>query len=335
MDDGDLTICSVSFDTARHLELNWDLVRYLNPAQPCTWVITENSPPHSRDLVDPQSGQFVVRRGEAFDSGHPRPASQHHGLGLNRAMESVRSRFVLILDPDFYIVRPNWMADVLEHMQVERLAFFGVPWHPKWHGKYRYFPCVHCLFIDLGQIPAATLDLRPGRGALGSNTSVKARIADVLGHLLPRPVFDVLSNVRGRTAIGRSQDTGHRVYQQYGTNSRIRAACVSPVYRPEDDYPVTSSLTVSRVLDRLLPDRLSYQPKETEYFTTAGFHERGYADVRAYGWEEFIWKEQPFGFHVRRQQFLTRDAQQEIARLTQVLAGWRSGGVRAGAAGGR
>lgn len=320
MHERGVTICSVSFQSTSHLELNWIVTSRLNPTQQLTWVVTANTPRDADDLLALESGHFVVARGAEFDPSKPRPASYHHGVGLNRAMELVNTRFVAILDPDFYIVRTNWLSEVLEYMQATGVALFGVPWHPRWHTKYRYFPCVHCLFIDLAQVPAEALDFRPGGGGLASEKPAwKATVFAALKRWLPSPILDVLHNLRGRKAIGASQDTGYGLYHQYGRSTVIRSECVVPVYRPEVDYPVTSPLALSRLADQLLPDRLSYRPKRPNYSTRSGFRELGYVDVATHGWEEFVWQGQPFGFHMRRQRGVNRDPESEMATLVQVI----------------
>jgi hypothetical protein len=319
--DSGVTVCSVSFHNARHLELNWNVTSRLNPMQRLMWVVTANTPSDADDLATLGAGHFVVARGSAFDPGRPRPASYHHGIGLNTAMELVRTRFALILDPDFYIVRANWVADVIQHMQANGLAFLGVPWHPKWHTKYRYFPCVHCLFVDLTQVKAESLDFRPGPGGPGTEKPAwKALASASLKRRLPSSLLHVLQNLRGRMAIGASEDTGHYVYREYARSHTIRSECLTPVYRHASDYPVVSHRAFSRAIDGLLPDRFSYRPKRTGYFAESGFRELRNADARLHGWEEFIWKGQPFGFHLRRQQLVDREPEAEMATLAQVIA---------------
>lgn len=89
--------------------------------------------------------------------------SYRHAAALNAFLQSFQpeTRYVLILDPDFYIVRQNWIPDVVAHMQHNNLSFFGAPWHPKWYSKYRGFPCVHCIFVDSDQIDLKELDFSP------------------------------------------------------------------------------------------------------------------------------------------------------------------------------
>ena len=54
-------------------------------------------------------------------------------------------------------------------------------------------------------------------------------------------------------------------------------------------------------IERLLPDRWCLVPKRPGYFSESGFSEQGLADLDRRGWEEFLWRGEPFGFHVRSQ----------------------------------
>ena len=46
-------------------------------------------------------------------------------------------------------------------MDEKNLSLYGTPWHPKWFTKFRYFPCSHCLFVNLTLIDLNLLDFRP------------------------------------------------------------------------------------------------------------------------------------------------------------------------------
>ena len=79
-----------------------------------------------------------------------------------RSSSAVTTRFLLILDPDFFIVRRDWIADCLAHMQAHELSFFGAAHHPRRPTKFRYFPSVMCTFVDLSRVDRHDLDFNPG-----------------------------------------------------------------------------------------------------------------------------------------------------------------------------
>src|SRR5262249_38250148 len=100
-----LTICSVSYRSRPFLELNHDLVRRCNQAgPPFRWVVVENTPPGEGDALEEGDARFDVKPGLPPPSQKKGRNSYHHGLALNEALRHVTSRFVLVLDPDFYLV---------------------------------------------------------------------------------------------------------------------------------------------------------------------------------------------------------------------------------------
>ena len=59
-------------------------------------------------------------------------ASYQHSGALNHFLSSqkITTRYLLIIDPDFYIVAPDWLRDIPHEMVKHGWAFFGAPWHP-------------------------------------------------------------------------------------------------------------------------------------------------------------------------------------------------------------
>jgi hypothetical protein len=340
--DSELTICTVSFASRLQVELNMRLTRALNPDPLPNWIVVENSSADSPERVVPREDLCaVVLEGPPLDGTSSRPRSFHHGAALNLAVGHVRTRYLLVLDPDFYIVRPDWVRAVLDFMRAGDLAFFGAPWHPRWYVKPRYFPCVQCLFVDLQRVPARTLDFRPGEGGLGSDEHWSGRIARFAGgslaprqagaqstssavayaRRLGRVVVACVDNVLERRRIETSQDTGFNVYRLARSQRALRTDCVQPVFRPGADCEARGPLRMSLALDWLLPDRLSYIPKISGSFATTSFAELGYPDMKARRWEEFVWLGKPFGFHLRGQKRV-KDPHDDAAELDDAVRAW-------------
>lgn len=159
-----LTICTVSFNSASFIQLNYDFIRRLNPGAEFEFLVVDNTPEKKREArIVPESVPYSVYPGvEADVTNETFPKGDHHGRALNKVIREVKTRYALILDPDFFIVRPNWIEDVLTHMKQKSLAFFGAPYSPRYPQKYRYFPTVMCVFIDLEQVNKDALNFRPG-----------------------------------------------------------------------------------------------------------------------------------------------------------------------------
>lgn len=334
--DADLTICSVSYNSAAHLAFNRRLVAHLNPGARIRWIVVENSPPDAEWQVmpDPSDPDLTLLPPAARNPESLRPGSYQHGKALNEAVRMATTRWVLVLDPDFYIVRPNWHATVTTHMAERGLGYFGAPWHPRWYTKFRYFPSVHCFFVDQQRQRVADLDFSAGEGGVAHPrtwveklqigrtarrlTGPSRQLVDALrsGARLGIGVFD---NLRNRARVGIAEETGYRVHAHYRAQGGPPAECVVPAYRRFRDYPGDPPVPGSRALDWLLPERLSYEPKRLETVSFQGFADFGFEDVGARGWEEFFWRGAPFGFHIRGQQRRRLERQGELEALAEIL----------------
>ena len=304
--DLELTICSVSYHNARHLGINWELANRLTRGDGnLRWVIAENTPPGSDAKLDSDDARFLVIPGVGEDHRD----NWQHTEALHKCFEHVRTRFLLVLDPDFYIVRPHWLRDVLGHMQRNDLAMLGVPWHPKYSDKYRYFPCVHCFFVDLGRMGVDALDFRPG--CADEPTKTPADRAPVERRSATARWLDTVT-LRHRRKDYR--DTGTRMYLRYRRDPRFRYECAIPVYKLPDEYQGSRNPLSwrSRLIESLLPDSLCYLPKRRGYFVPDGFLDRR-KGTAAEHWEEFMWQGAPFGFHVRRN--ARKGERNEVAEL--------------------
>lgn len=279
-----LTICSVyhSQDSKKLLELNYDFTRALNPDQKFRWVVADSTPPGLVEKIDEK--KFFVIEGVERPDYYPSwiRGSFQHTVSLQKILPYIRTPFALFLDIDCYLVRRDWIREVVNHMQEHNLAFFGIPWHPMHYRKYRYFPAHHALFVDMRKIDAKTLDFTPQYHEWSGE---RAQI-----FFLPWRIRDGIRKImgRGRLSIGISRDTGWAIYQRFAHDNSVRFEYAIPVFRAQ-----------LSILDRVLPDQLSYIPKRKGSISRSGFREQGFFDAEGIGWEEFLWKGTPFVFHAR------------------------------------
>jgi hypothetical protein len=272
----DLTVVSVSFNSERLLEWNWRLTDRLNPGHRVEWIVVDNGRQPFAALKD-TVGVSVI-------PGVPRPAakkgrrSYHHALALNKAVHRhVQTRFLLVLDPDFFITRGGWIDEVLSHMDAEQLGFLGATWDPGDYMKYRYFPSVHCFFVDLAKVPKETLDFRPDL----DRVPLRRRFAQAL---------PFSARLKAPLLVGTSRDTGYRIYERYVNDRRVRYECLQPVCAGAD----------GSWLSRWLPDRWSLRPTRPTYSSPEGFLRDDIGpDCASLGWEEVRWRDRPFGIHLR------------------------------------
>lgn len=278
-----LTISSVyhSSATSDLLKFNLALTKKLNPRLDFNWVVADNSL-GSVAALDPQLG-FTVVPGADRIKNVPSWArgSYHHAAGIHKTIQHLTTRFALILDSDFFVVRPRWISQVLEHMLRKNLHFFGAPYHPSRFIKYRYTSSINCIFLDLDRINLAELDFSPAydnasapRSYLGA---VNKRIRKII---MAFPIGE-------RLKIEKSRDTGYKISKFFSKPEIFEL--VKPVFKPK--RPIS-------FFDKILPDRFSYVPKKTGYYSEQSFFELGYPNVSSFGWEEYVWRGEPFAVHL-------------------------------------
>lgn len=346
MADTSLSIISVyhSWMSKRLLELNWDLTHHLNPDEPFVWFAADNTPRGNTPEID--KGKFITIRNTGIHAYHGM-VSPHHASGINTCLPYVKTRFLLSLDNDLYIVRPRWISEVVDHMQKNDLAFFGVPWHVKDWVKYRHFPAVQGLFVDLDKVDLATLDFSPDlrfknqfevvnerknyeRAVKEKNK--KSKLYGTLKSSLPAPISQsfgrlvrTLDVARRRKNIGIGRDTGYGVYRRYGNDMRFKREIVQTVYEPYTDGLLRKqiNLPLNTVIEHILPERLCYFPKQKNYFSTSGFASKGYPSAAASQWEEFLWQDEPFAINVHGSPSKTKKRhstpEEEVAHVQSIV----------------
>lgn len=243
-------------------------------------------------------------------------ASYQHGMAINLGLQHIHTRYLLVLDPDFYILRDNWAEAVLSHMKTKKLSFFGAPWHPKWYNKWRDFPCAHCLFIDLNRVQPIHLDFLPHfqKTAIDQPSKTTAslhhrceilysnvalQIKERLEHpgLLPffaRGVYYFTIHCKN---IGKSKDTGYWLKHQFGGSSTYKNEQLTPVIDETQDFPHIPHMqsSIGKLIEHLIPSRISYLP-------TIQYQDKSHPDYlnkESKTWERFIWKNRIFGVHKR------------------------------------
>lgn len=186
-------------------------VEYISRKNPgCDYIvhILDNGCFHGHPNVSIDKPNVTVHKGQAPDPSKPNACrgSYQHSAALNYFLRNnvIETPYLLVLDPDYYILRSDWISEVLDFMTTGGLTFFGAPWHPKWYSKHRYFPCVHCMFIDVRQVDCAALDFTPDlveRGAKvdkrnGLIVPASKSIANAIGdQVVPRNWFPVFIEI--------------------------------------------------------------------------------------------------------------------------------------------
>lgn len=218
----------------------------------------------------------------------PRPRSRdggslHHALALEKALHKVKTRFVLFMDPDFFVLRTGWVETVLSHVAAQRLGIFGAVWHPRWFYQYRNFPPVHFTLIDLHQVPVTEIDLKP------------LISTDRWWQIINRDRTPWPSVLRDTLKAQRCRDTGWQLYRRYHRDRTIRVGTLLPHYLP----PQEARYRWEKRLAPLLPASWRKYPSPGQSFTEQSFLREPWADAYRQGWEEFFFEGAPFAVHLR------------------------------------
>ncbi len=330
--DETLQICSVYYSQKSKavLELNGEIARELNPGASFVWHAMDNSPTGDSEPLHAFPPGFSRMRGVSYEELGPLSAphtkgSFQHASAVHKFLRAQNARFVLILDYDFFIIRPNWIRDVLAHMKKNNLSFFGSVWHPRYYAKYRYFPSVHCMFIDCGRVNCPSLDFRPDPESRSRKKSPPGRFWRMFCHLpwAMQRIF-LAATFQDRQFIGSSRDTGYRLFREYGLRPDARHEEIQPVFKPREHFGRFASFFYypNKFAEWFLPDRMSFIPQKKGYFSKKGFCDFGHPENarEQKEWEEYLWQGAPFGIHLRgtkaeKRKFDTRGAQDECASL--------------------
>lgn len=295
-DNVNIEICTVVFSKEHldYLKSNVRLTKKMNPKTLVKWIVVDNS---GGKVKFPKGNLFTLVRGASLSLSKKRAGSFHHGEGLNIGIKRSKTRFLLILDPDFFIVSRNWVEEVIQYMKEEELALLGVPWHPRWYSKVRYFPSPHCFFIDTRTISRDKINFLPK----DFNKVFPIKFLSVDTNLILRILYGVFRAItlKDRASIGVSKDTAIRMYEKHKNRTDVRL--FTPVFKIDRQFrgPNYAKSWINKLIERLLPEKLCFVPKNRNSFSEVEFNSREYKEINKLEYEQFLWNSKPFGFHIR------------------------------------
>ena len=311
MDNKGLTICSVCYKSYLFIWENIKLTGKLNANSPYAihWRISDNTPiaerlgnaeKHAQMIVNCQK-RTTLEWLEGFDpamfAGND---SLHHSAALNFLLKEVQTRYLLIIDPDFFALTPHWISTFIDQIQSTKIGVIGAPVNPKWHMTQRSSPAVYFLLVDRTAIDITQIDFspkvwinppKPHRDAPDILNRLKIKLRKIL-----IPLDGLFWGFYNRKYIGRSRDTGSGLGDIISSRG-LKYHLLTPVFRPQDDLPSPSFWW--RFGDIFYPDSKRFVPRKTNFFSTRGFREANSTDFRSLGCEEYLWEGHPFGVHFR------------------------------------
>lgn len=165
-DSYDITIVASVIDPHwQHAANNFILTKRQNPDARIRWVMVANN--HDPDFEIPEvvtrDPDVTILPGFDFSifQDQLRPASSSLSTAMDKGLGEVQTRFFVQVDADYYVFRPNWVKEVIDHMKRRKIAVWGSPWHIKRREKWRNFPCSHLTIVDLSVVPKKDIDFQP------------------------------------------------------------------------------------------------------------------------------------------------------------------------------
>jgi hypothetical protein len=290
------------------------LIDALNPGQDFTLIVVDNAAKgRSRLRVKDRRCQVVpgIDASALPEAGR---GSYHHAAALNSVLGRVKTRFLAVLDPDLFVLYRNWIGECLDHMRRRDLAVFGVPWNYASFRKWRYFPCVHFMLLDLTKLDVRRIDFSPAvaddRAAASSKPAGWFATHAPLAH--------------ARALLESRRDTGWRLHRALARRKGA-SDVVLPVIDIEKAFvrPKYLRMAWAKRLERRLPRRWSFLPAAGTYVEPAEAPGLQHPAIRALAPESFVWRGAPFALHLRRNM---RDKQpgrtEQDAKDEQAVLDW-------------
>lgn len=251
-------------------------------------------------------------------------ASLHHARAINKFFKEIKiqSKYCLIIDPDFYVLKDEWIKAIIENMNKKERILFGAPWHPRWFTKYRYFPCSHFFLFNTHMLPSSSLDFSPPFMSSSNSGQNKNRLKKIIG--ASRILRILYSLTLLRRQIGKSKDTGILIYEKLGKKMIFEESLelLNPVSGSKDFQKVDHlDYKIGRLIEHLIPEAVSYIPKSKNYMENqSNLPSDLKSKINKQEWEEFSWNGDLFGVHMRNFPTNMSDINRSIQLLDELIS---------------
>lgn len=323
------TIITVNFFSLAFLRYNIELTKQLNPDIKHNWLIIDNETSdmdnsNIKSLENLQSDTVSVSviPGDSKSKYVNKSGGEHHAKALHIGLDYLSLKGVnLVLDPDFYILKKHWIKEVLGQMKENNLSFMGVPWNPKWYRKLRYFPTIHCLFINFDKVVKSDINFYPGKlkdekmyisnyflsllNRKEENQKIKssAEMSNFSKGINKKTckIGKIITNQFSRLFVRTSLDTGWGLYKKFYKNPKYRWHAFTPVFNPKKEYPLKCFVNFNLFLDKILPDRISLTPKKNSFVSLPDDTLTSLLKDKKFYSELFLHNNSVWGKHFRNQ----------------------------------
>ena len=291
-----LTLITSFFRDGPHLMRNMANVRNFNPTGNYEWIVVDNSS-SEWDFGSVKDIKFTLYKGINEKILKPlflKGVSGVNAVSVDFGITKSHTRFICVLDPDFFVVYPNWIDTVIGYMREAGVGILSAPYHPTWYDK-AHLATGHFMVIDTQYVPKELLSFAPSLRDL---------------QIPERPNW-----LGKRRNIKRFRDCGSQIEELFGYEMEY----LIPLY----DHSANPRISkFDRALDRMLPKH--YRLTNIDYPVINARVLGPISDAETYYWRGY-----PFAIHLRRfgQLMLGKDLKlidNSIENiLTQIYIGYR------------
>ena len=212
---------------------------------------------------------------------------------MSIGIKESKAKYLLIIDPDFFVIKENWLKEQIDFMEQNNIDIISAPYHPvKDWIKPKNIPTVYFLLINSYKISKDQINFFP---PLEKEISNKKKIFQnkISFDFFIKFFIYFIGSIFGdknRYLIGSLGDTGYNL-----GNLKKDSNCefLSPAINKIRDLGYNKLL-----LDFFVNDKYKIIHKRNN-FSFKTFKNFKLYDFRKIGCQEYFWKKNPFAFHLR------------------------------------
>ena len=254
-----ISIAFVCFNTKNFILKNISLIKKLNKKSSVNikFYICDNN--NKKTYSYSKNKKIEIFKGVEKNHNHSFPETDHHGRALNKILKKIqKTDFLIILDPDFFIIEKNWIIKTINFCNLKKISIFGAPWFPTHLTKQKYFPCPQYIVFRkniLSKNLNFTIKNKKKLNKTSKNYKIKKHYGLLINFLL------------GRNWIKIVPDTGYKIYQKF-IYSKTNFASLTPVISTKDIDEIMGKGLIGYIIrflnyfrkkeQRLLPEKSKF-----------------------------------------------------------------------------
>jgi hypothetical protein len=215
----------------KFVEIQKELFNIQNKSVKIRWnlgILSEKDDNVKSPELDRDTRIFSYRKDHLNVKYIEQPSSQHGGILNNLLRDLTKDHYqhVLIIDPDYFVFKDDWIIDLISYMSSQNLSMLGAA-YPEIDPRFYFdFPTAYFTLIDTSKIELKKLDYRPdekqfvvredepwGYGFSMSIGNYKAMKAELL--MRYSFTFSLVSFFLWRNKKNFFRDTGWNVRKKY------------------------------------------------------------------------------------------------------------------------